>query len=75
MQSWEKNAGSCDEIWKDGEVIVRAGLVMVRWDAPKGELLHIMEGSEVDRLYVGLAVKTCRIRMRRSVRGASVRFI
>ena len=64
MQSWEKDAGSCDEIWMDDEVVVRAGLVMVRWDAPKGKLLHMMEGSEVDRLYVGLVVKTCRIRMR-----------
>ena len=57
----------------DDEVVVRAGLVMVRWDIPKEESLHIIEGFKVDRLCVGSAIMTCRGRKRRSVLGANAR--
>ena len=73
MQNWEKDAGSCDEILTDGEVVVRAGLVMVQWDIPKEESLHIIEGFEEDRPCVGSAIMTCRGRKRRSVCGANAR--
>ena len=57
----------------DDEVVVRAGLVMVRWDIPKEESLHIIEGFEEDRPCVGSAVMTCQGRERRIVRGANAR--
>ena len=73
MQSWEKDAGSCDEILTDGEVVVRAGLVMVQWDMHKEESLHIIEGFEENHHCVGSAIMTYRGRKRRSVHGASAR--
>ena len=57
----------------DDEVVIRAGLVMVRWDIPKEESLLIIEAFEEDRPCVGSAIMTYRGRKRRSVRGASAR--